>query len=342
MAEWLRGYEIKLHLITPIMNFRTEIHINPSANRISHQTPMVLIGSCFTEYIGCKLRDLCFPVFLNPCGIVYNPISVSRSLEIMIAGKEFTGEDLAFFNDLWFSFDHHTSFSHPERDSCLEKINRNILEGSQYLRKAKFLLISFGTSRVYIHKKLEKVVSNCHKIPSAEFEQRMLSVDEIIELTRETMKKIVTLNPELKFIFTLSPVRHWKDGATGNQLSKATLLLAIDKLVKEYPDITEYFPAYELMLDDLRDYRYYADDLLHPGTQAVQYIWEKFSDTCFDEKTMTINNELNSLNNAMKHRPFNKNTPAMKKFLDHHKLMAENLCKKYPFIDFQKYIEYFS
>jgi len=324
------------------MNFRTEINLMPSGNRISHKTPMMLTGSCFTEYIGNKLNELSFPVFINPCGIVYNPLSVLRSLEILIENKKYTPEDLDYYNELWFSFDHHTSFSHPVQNTCLDKINSGISEGAGKLRKAEYLLITYGTSRIYIHKKRGRVVSNCHKIPSATFRQRILDVDEIFESTKNTMDKIRDINPGLKFIFTISPVRHWKDGAIGNQVSKATLILAVQKLVDHFSPIAEYFPAYELMMDDLRDYRYYGDDLLHPGTQAVQYIWEKFTGVYFDEETIKINHELTSLNNAMNHRPFNKNTQAMKKFLELHKTKVENLEKKYPFMRLINYREHFS
>jgi len=324
------------------MIFRTEVHITPSENKISHRTPLLLLGSCFTDNIGSKLRELCFPVFINPCGIVYNPVSVKRSLDILIDGPEFSESDLGNFNDLWYSFDHHTSFSHPEKNICLEKINQHIREGREQVKKASYILVTYGTSRIYTHKKLKRAVSNCHKIPASEFEQHMLNTDEIVNISMDMVKKVTSLNPDIKFIFTVSPVRHWKDGAVGNQLSKAALIIAIHHLIEHIPSIASYFPAYELMLDDLRDYRFYADDLLHPGSSATQYIWEKFAGCYFTDETLSLVKELTALNNALNHRPFNKNKPSWKTFLWNNKEKTETLSKKFPFLDLTKYFEYFT
>ena len=323
------------------MNFRTEIQTNPSSNRISHQTPVMLIGSCFTDNIGRKLKELCFPVDINPCGIIYNPLSIIRSMELVMSGKDFPEEELGYFNELWFSFDHHTSFSHPDKAVCLEKINSRLRESRTFLTSAKYIFITFGTSRIYLHKNQRRVVSNCHKIPAEEFERKIMSVDEIAGLTQDMMNNITRVNPSASYIFTISPVRHWKDGAVGNQINKAGLVLAMNNLVEQNPGKAEYFPAYEIMLDDLRDYRFYADDLLHPGSMATQYIWEKFSQTFFDEQTLSLNNELLSLNNAMNHRPLNKDAKAWKKFLQAQKMKMENLANRYPYLNLKKFEEYF-
>lgn len=323
------------------MNFRTEIEVKPSKIRISHRSPMMLIGSCFTEYIGSNLSDLSFPVKINPSGIVYNPFSVFRTLEILVNGKEYTGSDLGYFNELWFSFDHHTSFSHPDQAQCLNKINNSIRDAMNFLKTTELLLITFGTSRIYKHKKSDRIVSNCHKIPASEFERLIMSTDEIVTLTKNMVSILSDFNPGLKFIFTISPVRHWKDGAVGNQINKAALILAVHKIIELFKDKAEYFPAYEFMLDDLRDYRFYADDLLHPGTQAVEYIWTKFSKTYFDDLTLQINKDLNSLNNALNHRPVLKETKAWKAFLADGKRKVETLAEKYPFLELEKYKKYF-
>lgn len=323
------------------MNFRTEIEIKTSGFRINHQTPLILIGSCFTEYIGNRLKDLSFPTLINPCGIVYNPYSVIRTLEILIREKEFKDSDLEYFNELWFSFDHHTSYSHPDKIECLKKINNSIKEGIKYLKTAEYLLITFGTSRIYKYKSLNRIVSNCHKIPASKFENLIMTSDEIVDLTQKLIKQLLLINPSLKFIFTISPVRHWKDGAVGNQISKATLIIAVHKICELNKDKAEYFPSYELMLDDLRDYRFYADDLLHPASQAVEYIWSKFAASYFDDHTIKINKELSSLNNALNHRPFTKETKAWKEFIKTNKNKAEALAKNYPFLDLTKYLEYF-
>lgn len=323
------------------MNFRTEIIVKPSVFRISHNTPLMLAGSCFTEYIGKKLQTLSFPLNINPCGIVFNPYSVFKSFEILIENKEFTESDLNYYNELWFSFDHHSSFSHPEKNECLRKINSNIKEGYEYLKKAEFIVITLGTSRVYKHKKLDRIISNCHKIPDTEFDQHLMTTSETVQILQKLIDSISGINQSIKYIFTISPVRHWKDGAVGNQISKAALILAVHKVIDQNPGRTEYFPAYELMLDDLRDYRFYADDLLHPDKMAVEYIWQKFSETYFDDITMHINKDLTSLSNALNHKPFIKETNAWKKFIAINKQKAEILAEKHPYLNLDVYMKYF-
>jgi hypothetical protein len=313
--------------------FRTKIELQPSVNRISHKNKILLNGSCFTDTIGQKLKELLFQVRINPFGVVYNPLSVLNSLGILLDGDEFTGEDLEFHNELWFSWDHHSSFSNPDKDECLNCINQEIKTSSRHLKKADFLLITFGTAWVYRLKNNGEVVSNCHKVPEKEFDRILLSVEDIVTSWKVFIPELVKKNKNLKIIFTVSPVRHLKDSAHGNQLSKSVLLLAIDELCRIFPDNSEYFPAYEILLDDLRDYRFYTDDLLHPNTQAVNYIWSIFEKVYFDKQTLEINKELEKLIQAKNHRVYNEKTEAYRSFREKIAVQTKQLSKKYPFLE---------
>jgi hypothetical protein len=312
--------------------FRTEIELQPSAYRITHKDKILFIGSCFTDNIGQKLRELYFNIRINPFGVVYNPLSLLNSLGVLMDGEEYTEDDLEFRNELWFSWDHHSSFSEPGKEKCLNNINQEIKSSSKHLRKADFILITFGTAWIYRLKKNGEIVSNCHKIPEKEFDRILLSPRDIINSWKVFIPELLHKNKELRIIFTVSPVRHWKDGAHGNQLSKSVLLLAIDEICRMFPENSEYFPAYEILLDDLRDYRYYSDDLLHPNSQAVNYIWSLFEKVYFDKQTLEINKELEKLIQARNHRPYNEETDAYKKFIKKIASQANQISKKYPFL----------
>jgi hypothetical protein len=312
--------------------FRTEIELQPSTYRLNHKDKILFIGSCFTDNIGQKLRELYFNIRINPFGVVYNPLSLLNSLGMLLDGEEFNDDDLEFRNELWFSWDHHSSFSDPHKEICLNNINQEIKSSSKHLKKADFILVTFGTAWVYRLKKNGEIVSNCHKVPEKEFDRILLSPRDIINSWKVFLPELLHKNKELKIIFTVSPVRHWKDGAHGNQLSKSVLLLAIDEICRMFPENTEYFPAYEILLDDLRDYRYYSDDLLHPNSQAVNYIWSLFEKVYFDKQTLEINKELGKLIQARNHRPYNEETDAYQKFLKKIASQANQIAKKYPFL----------
>lgn len=315
-----------------MLAFRTEIDLQPSPYRINHKAKILFIGSCFTDNIGQKLRELYFDIRINPFGVVYNPLSLLNCLGMLMDAEEFTEAELEFRNELWFSWDHHSSFSDPLKENCLYNINQEIKSSSKHLKKADFILITFGTAWVYRLKKSGEIVSNCHKVPEKEFDRILLNPRDIINSWKVFLPELLQKNKDLKIIFTVSPVRHWKDGAHGNQISKSVLLLAIDEICRMFPENTEYFPAYEILLDDLRDYRFYSDDLLHPNTQAVNYIWSLFEKAYFDKKTLEINKELGKLIQARNHRPYNEETDAYQKFLKKMTSQANQLVKKYPFL----------
>ncbi len=223
----------------------------------------------------------------------------------------------------------------------LENINNSILQAADLFMQSDYLLLTFGTSWVYRLVSSGQIVCNCHKLPARKFKRELLDPREIAQSFKSLVERIRKLNPGIKIIFTISPVRHWKDGATGNQLSKAALILAVNELCTAFPEFTGYFPAYEILLDDLRDYRYYASDLVHPSEEAITYIWEKFSLTYFDEDTRNLNREIGSLSMAMNHRSLFPETENHKKFLLAYLKKANSLQKKYPDIDLTLFISYF-
>lgn len=315
--------------------FRTEVKIPEFDQKISFQSGLTFLGSCFTNHIGVRMQELKFKTDVNPFGIIYNPLSVKNSLEMLIANESFQEEDLKFYNGHWYSFYHHTSFSHHDKKSCLDRINKKIQNSSEFLKKADFLFLSFGTARIYELEKTGQVVSNCHKLPSKYFNYRLLNSKEIARVYEKLIDSLLRLSPGLKIIFTLSPIRHWKDGAVGNQLSKSILLVAIHRLVSKFPN-AEYFPSYELMMDDLRDYRFYAEDMLHISPLAVDYIWGKFQKALLDKNTLNLISKIEKIFKAVKHRPFDPSSESFKAFQVKVLMDMEELKRQYPFLDFSE------
>jgi hypothetical protein len=296
------------------MKFRTEINPGTSKFEVQYKDPVLLIGSCFTVNVGKKLEEVLFHTNINPFGVVYNPLSVKRSLEIIISEKQYKESELNYFNELWYSWDHHSSFSGPDRSKVLEHINHEIKNSNIFLRKARYLFISFGTSWVYRLKKTNEVVCNCHKVPAREFGRELLEIADISKEYQKLVDSLLEFNPDLKIIFTVSPVRHWKDGAHSNQLSKSILHLAVDEILKRNDKTCDYFPSYEIMMDDLRDYRFFSDDMLHPNDQAIEYIWEKFSQAYFRSETKSQIVKVEELVKASNHRLMDPESNSSRKF----------------------------
>ena len=321
--------------------FRTVIDIPKPEKQISYTTKIVLAGSCFADNIGIKLKEHKFPVDHNPFGVLYNPLSIKKNLEILIQKKLFNEADIHFYNDLWFSFQHHSSFSHPDKQICLEKINTSLMKASGFLRNAGFLFITFGTAWVYERKADNSIVANCHKLPAKEFNRYLLTVEDIVQNYEQLIDRIREINSALKIVFTVSPIRHWKDGAINNQVSKSTLILAIHRLKEKYPDV-EYFPAYEIFMDELRDYRFYGNDMLHPSETAVDYTWKIFSDTYIDESSKELMKEIVKINKAKSHRPMNPSTDTYRDFLKNTIKKIESLQKKHPYLNLDEELLYFT
>ncbi len=315
--------------------FRTEVDIAGYDPGISYRSKVLFMGSCFTNHIGGKMDELKFDVEINPFGITYNPMSLKQGLDILLESYVFTEKDLGFNNGLWYSFYHHSEFSNADKGLCIENINKRIREASEYLKETDFLFLSFGTARVYELKETGRVVSNCHKLPASLFKHNMLGAGEIEEHYAVLFDSLFKYNPKLKIILTLSPIRHWKDGAEGNQLSKATLMVAIHKLVDGYKSL-EYFPSYEIMMDDLRDYRFYADDMIHVSDVAVDYIWRKFRNAFLDKEAQSLIRAIERILKAVGHRPFEPASQVHKDFLAGVLKKIEDIEKKHPVIDLAK------
>jgi hypothetical protein len=322
------------------MELRTTFNIEPSTDKITYNDKVLFIGSCFASSIGSQMEVGRMPVMINPAGTVFNPVSVCNTLETISNGKEFFIEDLHFYDGTWLSFYHYTDFSSGDPSRVLEKINRRSKEAFDFLKYAHFLFITFGTARVYKLRKSDLIVSNCHKIPSEQFESKLLTAEEIVTLWTGQLDKLHSLFPELKVIFSISPVRHWKDGAHGNQISKSTLFIAVEELLK-HKTTPQYFPAYELVMDDLRDYRFYNDDMLHPSASAINYIWEAFTECYFNNNTLSIWKEVAKVSRAFNHR-FNSDSEIKKNYFAA-KLLKQisDLKVKVPTIDLSREEEYF-
>lgn len=287
------------------MIFRTEITPLKSKQNIDHKDKIMLIGSCFTQSIGEKLINSGFQIQINPFGIIYNPFTISQCLDYVLDNKPFTDDDILEANG-YYSYSHHGSFRGETSKEVLKKINNKINESHLFIKETKFLILTLGTSWIYTHKKTNKIMGNCHKIPSTEFSKSLLKLDTIIETLNNSINKFIKTSSQsdVRIILTISPIRHIKDGFRENQLSKSLLHIAANELLEQNPQI-EYFPSYEIMMDDLRDYRFYEEDMVHPTSQAIDYIWERFFQTYFNSNTLILSKEFEKLHKLKQHRPFN-------------------------------------
>ena len=311
---------------------RTEVQIDPSENKIDHQTKILMLGSCFTENIGDRMHELKFNIDVNPFGILYNPLSVLNSIELLLEGKEYTREDLYHDHGMWFSFDHHSRFSDTNLEQCLDKINSRLEKSRKFFRNLDMLILTFGTAWSYVLEGTHRIVSNCHKLPPEKFDRFHLNSNQIFDYYYELIGQLLEKNPKLRIIFTVSPVRHWKDGPVENSISKSTLIISIHRLIEHIRE-AEYFPAYEIAMDDLRDYRYYADDLLHPNKQMADYIWNKFSQAYFRPDTIQVIADVEKIVSAGKHKAFHPESEEHQDFLKAQLEKIRALKEKYPFLD---------
>ncbi len=284
------------------MKFRTELTPSKAGFDINYQTPTLGIGSCFVENIGKKMTTRQLPFLQNPFGIVYNPVSMAAQLDILMGEKRFVESDLVELNGLFHSWLHHGFYSENSVETTLEKINTAIDEARTFLRTTKYLFLTFGSATVFQLKTSGQIVVNCHKAPARYFDRRRLSTLEIGDAFTPILEKLSTQLPDLQIITTVSPVRHLRDGLIENNLSKATLLLTADALAQKFSNVS-YFPAYELVMDDLRDYRFFERDMMHPTVQAIDYVWQFFNDTYFSEETKKNVQKIEKINAMEAHRP---------------------------------------
>lgn len=320
------------------MEFRTQIELPEKETEIRYSDQITLFGSCFAENIGHRLIQSKFRCEINPFGILYNPLSVGQALEQLLEKRVYTQDDLFYAYGTWHSWMHHSSFSATTADECLEQINSRIATASACLENSDVLIITWGTAYVYELNETGLPVGNCHKQPDSLFTRRRVSVEEIVLAYEYLIEELLRQTPHLRIVFTVSPIRHTKDGMHGNQLSKATLLLAIDKLSERFSNCF-YFPAYELLLDELRDYRFYADDMIHPSSMAIQYIWEAFQTTYFRPDTLRLLKEWEEIEKALNHRPFNEHSEGYRKFLTQLVLRIAAMKEKFPYFETQKELD---
>lgn len=317
------------------MNFTTSIKIEKNQNPIDYHSKIVLFGSCFAENIGEKLNYHKFQSQTNPFGILFNPVSIYQIIDRACNLSNFTKNDIFLHQELWHSFEIHSKLSQTNPDFLLNSLNTILQDTHHLLLNASHICITLGTSWVYRENRTNKIVANCHKVPQKEFTKELLSVNQVIESVENTIIEIRKRNKKCSFILTISPVRHLKDGFFENNLSKATLHLAINKLLRiKSLDKLFYFPSYEIMQDELRDYRFYAQDMLHPNALAIEYIWEKFIEVCVCQEVKPIINEIVSIQQALSHKPFNPESKSHQLFIDSIEKRIIKLQEKLPFISF--------
>jgi hypothetical protein len=283
------------------MKFHLNFAPEKSPNEINHTHNIFLIGSCFTENIAHKLTEYEFKTYSNPSGILFNPASILHCLNSLIQEKAFDEKHLLQRDTTFLSYQHHSFIHASDKNQLTEKINSENAKAVTFLKESNFLIITFGTAFTYRHLELNEVVANCHKQASSVFEKKLLEVNTIVNDYSLFVLALQKINPNLNILLTVSPVKHLKDGVVENNVSKATLLLSIHELVKKHSNCS-YFPAYELVTDDLRDYRFYKQDLAHPNDMAINYVWEKFSDCFFSAETKQFNQGIQKLNAALNHR----------------------------------------
>ena len=329
------------------MQFVTTIDIPKSKIRVSHSKGLVMMGSCFADNIGRFMQEAKFNVLVNPFGTLYNPLSIAWNINRAMNGAPFTDMAGEVFQDeegTWHSWMHHSDFSAPSKNELIERMNRATDKTREALLKAGTLIITFGTAVIYSLKADGRLVANCHKQKDSLFCRRRLALEEITDTWIPILRKLHVQNPNLQVIFTVSPIRHQRDGFHVNQVSKATLLLATDQIIgrcrqDDTCPTTEYFPSYEIMMDELRDYRFYADDMIHPSPIAVSHIWERFTEVHFNKETESLINQCGKVSKALNHRPSQPDSPVYKTFIADTLRQIQMLINNHPYINMDKEIE---
>lgn len=316
------------------MNFTTQIPIKKSLHPISYESKIVSIGSCFAENMGEKFSYFKFQNVVNPFGILFNPVSIEKLIARVVNKQKFTEEDIFFHNDLWHCFEIHSELSNSDKEVFLNSLNELLKSTNNQITQSTHIILTYGTSWVYRNKTSESIVANCHKVPQSHFDKEILSVATIEKSIQNTIDLIQKINPNAAFIFTISPVRHIKDGFVENQRSKAHLISAMHKIINYQLSIVNYFPSYEIMMDELRDYRFYADDMLHPSQMAINYIWIRFLENYISEENHSTMEDVCAIQKALAHRSFNPNSDAHQKFLSNLKDKISRLKEQFPSIQF--------
>jgi hypothetical protein len=321
------------------MDFRIEYSPPVLKEQIDITDKILLVGSCFTEHMHDFLRKSKFQVLQNPHGVLFNPVSIFESIRTYINNKPINESDLFMHLGLWRNWTFHSGFAGTDRTSTLNKLNAAIQNGHAFIKNANYLFITLGSGFVYtLH--TGKVVANCHKQSADTFNKRLLQPDEIFDSFSLMVNELKMFNPDLRIILTVSPVRHLRDGFIQNNRSKAVLFHAIDKITLLFPEII-YFPAYELIIDDLRDYRFFAEDMVHPNYQATRYVWEKFKQSSLNGRTREVLKDIDALNMASKHVIMHPGSEEHQKFIEKYKTLTMSLLLRFPMLDFSREVEYF-
>jgi hypothetical protein len=315
------------------MDFRTQVPFYFQDFEISHKDTILMIGSCFVENLGNKLQNYKFDTELNPFGILFNPYSIANSINRIINLKFYTEADLFFHNEMYHSWDHHSVFSGIKMEEVLDNINSKIKIAHKHLFRSSTLFITFGSAFAYLHKPLYTPVANCHKVEANKFVKKLYETDELFEIYKQLIYDLQFFNSKLNIVLTVSPVRHLKDGFMENNVSKGILFQLIYKLLGTFKQ-SFYFPSYEIVMDELRDYRFFGKDMIHPNDQAIDFIWEQFGKNYFNDETNLINKNIEEICKDINHKPFNIHSEGHQKFIQNLKKKINIFNTKYPYIAF--------
>lgn len=314
------------------MNLQTQIPLSSVDNQIEYRSQLLLLGSCFSQNIGKKLDYFKFQSLQNPFGVLFHPKAIENLVSKSVDQETYSEEDVFFHNERWHCFDAHSDLSDASKENLIQNLNTGLITTNEQIRKATHIIITLGTAWVYRNIELGNIVSNCHKIAQYEFKKELLNTDEVIDFLKNIVAKIASVNKNTQIVFTISPVRHLKDGFVENQRSKAHLVSSVQEIVNGGD--ASYFPSYEIMMDELRDYRFYESDMVHPNQLAIDYIWEKFNEVWISEKSFPIMEKIEEVQKGLQHRPFNPDSEQHKKFSISLKDKIKYLQQEYPYIEF--------
>jgi hypothetical protein len=319
------------------MKLQTQVPLQQAGNQISYQSQVLLLGSCFVGNIGKKLDYFKFRTLQNPFGILFHPKAIENLLSRSIQKTGYAENDVFCHNERWYCFDAHSDLSDISKNGLLQKLNHSLEKTNQQIAQTTHIILTMGTAWVYRHLETNSVAANCHKVPQKEFSKELLSVDAIVACFENMIGSIQSINPNVHLIFTISPVRHLKDGFVENQQSKAHLISAIHQIIGKNASLSPvegYFPSYEIMMDELRDYRFYEADMVHPNQLAIDYIWERFRNTRISNKAYPIMEKVEAIQKGIEHRPFNPDSEQHQKFLGSLYNKMQDLKNEYPFMSF--------
>lgn len=314
------------------MEFRTTVKTGENRGWLHHSDNVVLLGSCFSDNIGHKMQGALINATINPMGTLYNPMSIAAGVQRLIECRPVAGQELFMQGGVWNSYDFHSRHSMPDKQVAIDRMNQRIELGHDALQQAQLLTITMGTAIVYRLKATGQVVANCHKVPQHEFDRSMATVGDVAAVLDNMLTSLHAFNPALRVILTVSPIRHIADGLDTNSLSKATLRVAIEQAIGRHREFCDYFPAYEIMMDDLRDYRFYSNDMVHPSDVAVEYMWQAFQATYLDDRSALAVARCERIHKRLQHRPMSSNRETVDRFNADTASVVRNLIKEYPYL----------